>query len=111
MFAAAEAHTPGLVLGARRLVVEVPRAVVAGPPSDPPNSSRSTREKALIRSPWPNTRSWSNLMPRWPFRSMWNSLPVPQRLRDAVREVQPGHLLVADLRVQPDHLVVLQRWR
>ena len=41
----------------------------------PPNSSRSTRAKAFIRSPCPKTRSWSNLMPRWPFRSMWNSLP------------------------------------
>ena len=35
-------------------------------------------------------------------------LALPQRLRDAVHEVQPGHLLVADLRVEPDHLVVLE---
>jgi hypothetical protein len=35
-------------------------------------------------------------------------LAVPQRLRDAGGEVQPGHLLVADLRVEADHLVVLQ---
>ena len=42
-------------------------------------------ENALSRSPWPKTRSWSYLMPRWPLRSMWKSLPCPQRLGDAVR--------------------------
>ena len=36
-------------------------------------------------------------------------LPLPQRLRDAVHEVEPGHLLVADLGVEPDHVGVLER--
>jgi hypothetical protein len=31
-------------------------------------------------------------------------LAVPQRLGDAVDEVEPGHLLVPDLGVEPDHL-------
>ena len=35
-------------------------------------------------------------------------LAVPQRLGDAVDEVQAGHLLVADLGVQADDLGVLQ---
>src|SRR6202042_1470215 len=35
-------------------------------------------------------------------------LAVPQRLRDAVREVQPGHLLMADLWVQADKLGTLK---
>ena len=47
-------------------------------------------------------------MDRWPFRSMWNSLPAQSAWRDAVGEVQPGHLLVPDLRVQPDDVAVLQ---
>jgi hypothetical protein len=34
---------------------------------------------------------------------------VPHRLRDRVRVVQPGHLLVPDLGVHPDHVLVLQR--
>ena len=33
---------------------------------------------------------------------------MPQRLRDAVREVQPGHLLVADLGVHPDDVAVFE---
>ena len=36
-------------------------------------------------------------------------LAVPQRLGDAVDEVEPGHLLVPDLGVEPDHVGVLQR--
>ena len=35
-------------------------------------------------------------------------LAGPQRLGDAVGVVQPGHLLVADLRVQPDDVAVLE---
>ena len=35
-------------------------------------------------------------------------LVVPQRLGDAVGEVEAGHLLVPDLRVQADHLGVLE---
>ena len=36
-------------------------------------------------------------------------LAVPQRLGDPVRVVQPGHLLVPDLGVHPDHVAVLER--
>ena len=39
---------------------------------------------------------------------MWNSLFGPQRLREAVRVVQAGHLLVPGLRVQPDDVAVLE---
>ena len=35
-------------------------------------------------------------------------LAVPQRLRDALREVQPGHLLVPDLGVEADAVGLLQ---
>ena len=104
MFAAADAQTPVDVLGAQRLVVEVPRAVVVGPP--PGGRSRAGRpvEKALSRSPWPNTRSWSYLMPALAVEVDVEELARPQRLRDAGGEVEPGHLLVPDLGVQPDHV-------
>ena len=36
-------------------------------------------------------------------------LALPQRLRDAVDEVEAGHLLVPDLGVEPDHVGVLER--
>ena len=36
---------------------------------------RPKRRGTLLGSPWPKTRSCSYLMPRWPLRSMWNSLP------------------------------------
>ena len=35
-------------------------------------------------------------------------LAMPQGLGDAVHEVEPGHLLVADLRVEPDQLAPVQ---
>ena len=35
-------------------------------------------------------------------------LAVPQRLSKAVREVQARHLLVTDLRIEPDHLRMLE---
>ena len=40
---------------------------------------------------------------------MWKSLPVPQRLGDAVDEVEVGHLLVTDLGVEAHHVGVLER--
>jgi hypothetical protein len=39
---------------------------------------------------------------------MWNSLPCPQRLGDAVGVVEAGHLLVPGLGVDPDHVGVLE---
>ena len=39
---------------------------------------------------------------------MWNSLPGPQGLGVAVHDVEPGHGLVADLGVEPDHVGVLE---
>ena len=36
-------------------------------------------------------------------------LPLPQRLRDAVHEVETRHLLVPDLGVEADHVGVLER--
>ena len=44
-------------------------------PSYPPASSVSTTQKAPRTLPAPNRRSWSNLGPFWPLRSMWKSLP------------------------------------
>ena len=35
-------------------------------------------------------------------------LAVPKRLSDAVHKVQPRHLLMADLRVHPDHVAMLK---
>ena len=48
-------------------------------------------------------------MPRWPLRSMWNSLPCHSAWAMPCDEVQPGHLLVPDLGVEADHLGVLER--
>jgi hypothetical protein len=36
-------------------------------------------------------------------------LAVPQRLGDPVHEVEPGHLLMPDLGVEPDHVGMGQR--
>ena len=58
--------------------------------------------------PAPKRRSWSYLGPFWPLRSMWKSLPCPQRLRVAGRRVHAGHLLVPDLRVHADQLRPLE---
>ena len=73
------------VLGARGLVVEVARAVVAGPPSGPPFSSRSTRANALSRSPWPKTQVLVVLDAALAVEVDVEELAVPQRLGDAVR--------------------------
>src|SRR5690349_9675848 len=98
---AAEAHTPS-----RSSVRGGLKSKCRGP-SYPADSSRSTSQNAARRSPAPKRRSWSYLMPDWPLRSMWKSLPAHSAC-DAVREVQPGHLLVADLRVDAVQLRALQ---
>ena len=92
-------------LGARRLEVEVHVAVVAPWPVPAP-SSASTVQKAPRRLPAPKRRSWSKRGPCWPLRSMWKSLSCHSAWADAVGEVEPGHLLVADLGVEADHLGV-----
>jgi hypothetical protein len=63
----------------------------------------------LSRSPWPNTEVLVELDAPLSIEVDVEQLAVPQRLADAVHEVEAGHLLVAHLGVEPDHLVVLQR--
>ena len=48
------------------------------------------------------------MAPRWPLRSMWKSLPAHSACAMPRGEVQPGHLLVADLGVEAHHVAVLQ---
>ena len=62
----------------------------ARPPFTPPNSSRSTRKNALIRSPWPKTRSWSYFTPRCPLRSMWKSFPASQACATPCMKFSPA---------------------
>ena len=59
------------VLGPRRLEVEVPRARRSR--RSPAGRPARTADR---RSPAPKRRSWSYLMPDWPLRSMWKSLPA-----------------------------------
>ncbi len=47
-------------------------------------------------------------MERWPLRSMWKELARPQRLRQPVRVVEAGHLLVTRLGVEADDVAVRQ---
>ena len=108
MFAAAEAHTPGHVLGPRRLVVEVPRPVVGGAAADAAVLQQVDQEEGAHQVAVAEDQVLVELDAALAVQVDVEQLAVPQRLRDAVREVQPGHLLVADLGVQPDHLVVLQ---
>ena len=63
MFEAAASHTPAMSSVRSGLKSKCRGPVVGGPPPGPPFSSRSTRKNALTRSPWPKTRSWSNLSP------------------------------------------------
>ena len=96
------------VLGAQRLVVEVPRAVVGG-----------RRRAAVLQQVDQDERVEQVAVAEDQVLVVLGAalavevdveeLAVPQRLRDAVREVEPGHLLVADLGVEADHVGVLER--
>src|SRR5260370_1057759 len=93
---------PVVVLGARRLVVEVHRPVVAAGQQRVDHPERAARvaraePKVLVVS-----------RPVLPVEVDVEQLAVPQRLGDPVRVVEPGHLLVPDLRVQPEQLWVLE---
>ena len=91
-----------VVLGPRRLVVEVHRAVVAAGLERVHHPERAAHvaraEPQVLVVP----------RPVLPVQVDVEQLAVPQRLGDAVRVVQPGHLLVPDLGVHPDHVAVLE---
>ena len=92
-----------VVLGPRRLVVEVHRAVVAAGLERVHHPERAAHvagaEPQVLVVP----------RPVLPVQVDVEQLAVPQRLGDPVRVVQPGHLLVPDLGVHPDHVAVLER--
>src|SRR5437763_11378818 len=92
-----------VVLGPRRLVVEVHRAVVAAGLERVHHPERAAHvaraEPQVLVVP----------RPVLPVQVDVEQLAVPQRLGDAMRVVQPGHLLVADLGVHPHHVAVLER--
>src|SRR3954447_4374671 len=96
------------LLGAQRLVVEVPRALVA----------RAARREAVLQQVDGGERGQQVavaedevlVVPR-PFLAVEvevEQLALPQRLGDAVRVVQAGHLLVPDLGVEADEVGVLE---
>ena len=61
-----------------------------------------------MRSPWPNTRSWSYLMPRWPLRSMWKSLPCHSAWAMPAAKFSPAICSWPTSGFTPDELGVLE---
>lgn len=90
------------VLGPQRLVVEVPRAVVAAV------LQQVHQEEGVLHVAVAEDQVLVEPGAVLAVEVDVEELAVPERLRDAVREVEPGHLLVADLGVEADPLGVLQ---
>ena len=90
------------VLGAWRLEVEVPGAVVAAVLQcvDRPECTPGVAgaESQILVVPWPVLAVQVDM----------EQLAVPERLRQSVGEVQAGHLLVAHLRVEAHQIGVFQ---
>ena len=105
MQARAVSQTPSHVLGARRLVVEVPRAGVAAGLQRVDGPERAAQVAGAEAQVLVEARAVLAV------EVDVEQLAVPQRLRDAVREVQPGHLLVPDLGVEADPVGLVQRAR
>ena len=104
MFAAALCHTPVDVLGARRLVVEVPRAVVARAAAGRAVLEQVDEEERVEQVAVAEHEVLVELDAALAVEVEVEELAGPQRLRDAGGVVQPGHLLVADLGVHADHV-------
>jgi hypothetical protein len=103
MLAAADAHTPS-ILGAQRLVVEVAGTVVAGGAARAGRPGERAQQVAVAEH-----EVLVELRAVLAVEVDVEELAVPQRLGDGVHEVEVRHLLVADLGVEPHHLVVLER--
>ena len=88
-------------LGARRLVVEVDVAVVGvgGPGAEEGVDGPEGAAQVARTEPQVLVEARSVL----PVEVDVEELVVPQGLADPVGEVEPGHLLVPDLGVEPDH--------
>ena len=105
MLAAADAQTPvacpRCAAACSRSAAARRRPAAAGPPFSSRSTSAERAAQVAVRR---RRRSWSYLMPCWPLRSMWKSLPCHSAWAMPCGEVQAGHLLVADLGVEPDQL-------
>ena len=93
-------------LGARRLEVEVDVAVVRSAAGAAEQRVDGPERAAQVAGAEPQVLVVAR--PVLAVEVDVEELVVPERLRDAVREVQPGHLLVPDLGVEADHLGVLE---
>ena len=111
MFAAAEAQTPSMSSVRGRLVVEVPRPVVGGAAAGAAVLQQVDEEERVEQVAVAEDQVLVVLDAALAVEVDVEQLAVPQRLGDAVHEVQPGHLLVPDLGVEADHLVVLEARR
>ena len=102
MQAAADVPDAVVVFGAGRLVVEVDGPVVAAGLQGVDDPERA----AGVAGPEPQVLVVAGAV--LAVEVDVEQLAVPQCLADAVGVVQPGHLLVADLGVDADHLRVRQ---
>ena len=104
---AADAQTPSIVLGPRRLEVEVP-----GPGVDRPGAAGALEqvdgEERALQVAGAEPQVLVVLDAVLAVEVDVEQLAGPQRLGDAVGVVEPGHLLVPDLRVDADHLGVVE---
>ena len=109
MFAAAESHTPRLVLGARRLVVEVARAVVGRAAVGAAVLEQVDEREGVVQVAVTEHEVLVVLDAALAVEVDVEELALVQRLGDAGGEVEPGHLLVADLGVDAEQLGAVER--
>ena len=111
MLDAADVQTPAESSVLQRLVVEMPRAVVGRAASGSAVLEQIDEEERAQQVAVTEDEVLVELRPVLTVQVDVEELAVPQRLSDAVDEVHAGHLLVADLRVQSDHLMMLEARR
>ena len=104
MLPAAKSHTPCFVLGAVGVAVEVPHAR----PSCA-SSSSLTRKNARLRVVAAEAQVLVEAPGLLPVQVDVEQLARLERLRHAVREVEPRHLLVRHLGIDAHHLRVVER--
>ena len=80
----------------------------AGRRSRPSPAGRPGRRRSAGRRA-PKTRSWSYLMPCWPLRSMWKSLPCQSAWAMPCTKFRPAICSWPTSGLTPDHLAVLER--
>src|SRR3954471_8886302 len=96
------------VLGAQRLVVEVPWAVVNGPAAGGAVLQQVDGGEGLQQVAVAEDQVLVVAGALLAVEVDVEQLVLPQRLRDAVGVVEAGHLLVPGLRIDADHVVVLE---